>query len=316
MHRFGKVLALVGCLSFGNLLPAAEPPATFDKDLQGEWHVLLGLPATRLGIDDEDTGLIGVQVNITADRFTVQGPGDRGGKLLTVDCAPLAGPFVDENKKPKPGKEAAAKLSGKLSGARRICWVTSAQGLLHVKILTEEPAPRSRYLSSAWGPGTDTLYLVLRRQPVPARSQPDTAVDARRILGQWTAVAHYDDAFLKEPGLSGKRSLSFTGQRVHELDDKGENRKGPVGFWGPYRIVEPAGPFGALDLQLESWAGGGAGLMGRTPSLYAFHGDNLLFIAYNETDRRPEDKRTRCQRLRSDGDHNLFILERAVLAEK
>jgi hypothetical protein len=51
--------------------------------------------------------------------------------------------------------------------------------------------------------------------------------------------------------------------------------------------------------------------MGRTPSLYAFYGDDLLYIAYNETDKRPEDKRTRCPRLRSDGDHNLFILERA-----
>ncbi len=300
------ILALTVAFSGSNA--AAEP--TFPKDLQGEWHVLLGVPATHLGIEDEDAGLIGRQVTIEADRLTLKSPGEQAQALLTADCKLLAEQRVDEKRRPRPGREAEVALSGKVTGSRRLIWATSSQGLMHVKILTSEPTERGRYQSDAWGPGTDTLYLALRRQPVPPQSKHDAAADAKRIVGEWTAVAHYDDAFLKEPGLSGIRTFSITAERINELDDKGQPRRPPVGFWGTYRIAEPVNSLGAIDLQLESWAGGGAGLMGRTPSLYAFFGDDLLYIAYNETDRRPEDKRTRCERLRSDGNHNLFILVR------
>jgi hypothetical protein len=289
-------------------LAAAEP--TFPKDVQGQWHVLLGLPATQFGSEDEDTGLIGGQVTIEADRLMLDGPGAKPQKLLTADCKLLAEQRVDEKQRPVPGREAEAALSGKLTGARRLIWATSVMGLMHVKVLTSDPIDKGRYRSDAWGSGPDTLYLVLRRQPVPPRSTHDAVADSKRILGDWIAVAHYDDAFLKEPRLTDKRTFSITAERINELDDKGQPRRPPVGFWGTYRIAEPAGPLGAIDLHLESWAGGGAGLMGRTPSLYAFHGNDLLYIAYNETDKRPEDKRTRCERLRSDGNHNLFILVR------
>jgi hypothetical protein len=294
--------------------PAAEP--TFPKEMQGGWHVMLGVPATTLGIKDEDTGLIGGRVKLEADRLTLESPGEKSETLLTVDCKLLAEQRVDEKNRPLPGREAEAKLSGKVTGHRRLLWASSATGLLHVKILTSDPPKttgsfKGFYLSNQFGGGPETLYLVLRRQAVPARVKHDKAADAKRFLGEWTAVAHYDDAFLKEPGLSGKRTFSVTAERIVELDAKGQPRRPPVGFWGTYKIAEPVGPLGAIDLELESWAGGGAGLMGRTPSLYTFHGDDLLYIAYNETDKRPEDKRTRCERLRSDGNHNLFILERA-----
>lgn len=284
--------------------------ATFSEDMQGDWHVLLGLPAAQLGIEDEDTGLIGAKVKIEADRLTLLSPGGKPQALLTADCKLLAEQRVDEKKRPVPGREAAAALSGKVTGERRLIWATSVMGLMHVKILTAEPTERSRYQSNAWGSARDTLYLVLRRQAVPPRLTHDAAADAKRIVGEWTAVAHYDDAFLKEPRLADKRTFSITADRINELDDKGELRRPPVGFWGAYRIAEPVKSLGAIDLKLESWAGGGAGLMGRTPSLYAFYGNDLLYIAYNETDNRPEDKRTRCERLRSDGNHNLFILVR------
>jgi hypothetical protein len=206
-------------------------------------------------------------------------------------------------------------LSGKVTGERRLIWAESQTGILHVKIQTSEPkttgAYKGIYLSNSFGGGPEALYLALRRQAVPAAVKHDKADDAKRLLGEWTAVAHYDDAALKEPGLTDKRTFSIAADRINELDDKGKLRRPPIGFWGTYRLADPVGPLGAIDLQLESWAGGGAGLMGRTPSLYAFYGDDLLYIAYNETDKRPEDKRTRCPRLRSDGDHNLFILERA-----
>ena len=299
---------LAFAFAFNTSLAAAEP--TFPKDVLGQWHVLLGLPATQLGSEDEDTGLIGGQVTIEADRLTLEGPGAKPQKLLTADCKLLAEQRVDEKKRPVPGREAEAALSGKLTGARRLIWATSVMGLMHVKILTAEPTERGRYHSNAWGSGPDTLYLVLRRQVVPPQLKHDAATDAKRILGEWTAVAHYDDAFLKEPRLADKRTFSITADRINELDVKGQPRRPPVGFWGTYRIAEPVNSLGAIDLQLESWAGGGAGLMGRTPSLYAFYGDDLLYIAYNETDRRPEDKRTRCDALRSDGNHNLFILVR------
>ena len=302
------VTILAFAFAFNTSLAAAEP--TFPKDVQGQWHVLLGLPATQLGSEDEDTGLIGGQVTIEADRLTLEGPGAKPQKLLTADCKLLAEQRVDEKQHPVPGREAEAALSGKLTGARRLIWAPSVMGLMHVKILTAEPTERSRYQSNAWGSGPDTLYLVLRRQAVPSQSKHDVAADAKRIRAEWTAVAHYDDAFLKEPRLTDKRTFSITAERINELDDKGQPRRPPVGFWGTYRIAEPVNSLGAIDLQLESWAGGGAGLMGRTPSLYAFYGDDLLYIAYNETDRRPEDKRTRCERLRSDGNHNLFILIR------
>jgi hypothetical protein len=205
-------------------------------------------------------------------------------------------------------------LSGKVTGEWRLIWAESKTGILHIKILTSEPKTiggyKGIYLSNSFGGGPETLYLALRRQAVPAAVKHGKADDAKRLLGEWTAVAHYDDAALKEPGLTDKRTFSITAERINELDDKGKLRRPPIGFWGTYQIAEPVGPLGAIDLQLESWAGGGAGLMGRTPSLYAFYGDDLLYIAYNETDKRPEDKRTRCPRLRSDGDHNLFILER------
>lgn len=292
---------------------AADP--TFPQETQGEWHVLLGVPASHVGIKAEDTGLIGGKVKIEADRLTLESPGEKSETLLTADCKLLAEQRVDEKKRLLPGREAHAKLSGKVTGERRLIWAPSSTGLLHVKILAAEP-PKPRgtykgmYLSNVFGGGPETLYLALRRQPVPGRVRHDQAADAQRILGEWTAVAHYDDAFLKEPGLSGKRTFSITAERINELDDKGQLRRPPIGFWGPYKIAEPVGSLGAIDLQLESWAGGGAGLMGRTPSLYAFYGNDLLYIAYNETDRRTADKRTRCEHLRSDGDHNLFILER------
>jgi len=292
---------------------AAEP--TFPKETHGDWHVLLGVPASNLGITDEDTGLIGGKVKIDADRLTLASPGEQPETLLTADCKLLAEQRVDEKNRPLPGKEAETRLSGRVTGDRRLLWATSEAGLLHVKILTSDPPTtkgpfKGSYLSNQFGGGPETLYLVLRRQAVPPRSKHDKAADAKRILGEWTAVAHYDDGFMKGPGLVGKRTFSITAERINELDAKGQLVRPPIGFWGPYQIAEPVGALGAIDLQLESWAGGGAGLMGRTPSLYAFHGDDLLYIAYNETDRRTEDKRTRCERLRSDGNHNLFILVR------
>lgn len=293
---------------------AAEP--TFPKETHGDWHVLLGVPASNLGIQDEDTGLIGGKVKIEGDRLTLDSPGEKSEALLTAECQLLPEQRVDEKKRPLPGKEATTRLSGRVTGDRRLLWATSAAGHLHVKILTSDPPKtkgfRGFYLSNQFGGDSEALYLVLRRQAVPPRSKPDKAADARRILGDWTAVAHYDDAFLKNPGLTEKRTFSITAERINELDAKGWLLRPPVGFWGTYQIAEPVGPLGAIDLQLESWAGGGAGLMGRTPSLLAFYGDNLLYIAYNETDRRTEDKRTRCERLRSDGNHNLFILERST----
>lgn len=294
---------------------AAEP--TFPNDAQGEWHVLLGVPAKQLAIEDDDSGLIGARVRIEAERLTLMSPGEKSETLLDVATKLLAEQRVDEKKRPLPGREADARLSGKVTGDRRLLWATSLTGLLHVKIMTAEPPKatgtyKGMYLSNNFGGGSETLYLVLRRQAVPPRVKHDQAADTKRILGEWTAVAHYDDGTLKWPGLSDKRSFSITAERINELDDKGQLRRPPIGFWGPYKIAEPVGPLGAIDLQLESWAGGGAGLMGRTPSLYAFHGEDLLYIAYNETDKRPEDKRTRCERLHSDGSHNLFILERAT----
>ncbi len=294
---------------------AAEP--AFPKETHGDWHILLGVPASNLGMKDEDTGLIGGKVKIEADRLTLDLPGEKPETLLTAECQLLPEQRVDEKQRPLPGKEAAARLSGKVTGDRRLLWATSDAGHLHVKILTSDPPKttgpfKGFYLSNQFGGGPEALYLVLRRQAVPARSKPDKAADARRILGGWTAVAHYDDAFLKNPGLTGKRTFSITAERINELDAKGQLVRPPVGFWGTYQVAEPVGSLGAIDLQLESWAGGGAGLMGRTPSLLAFYGDNLLYIAYNETDRRTEDKRTRCERLRSDGNHNLFILERST----
>jgi hypothetical protein len=309
--RLSVVLMLAFAAS-ASVAVAAEP--TFPKETQGDWHVLLGVPASQLGIKDEDTGLIGGKVKIEADRLTLASPGEKSEPLLVADCKVLAEQRVDEKKRPLPGREAEAKLSGKVTGERRLIWAESQTGILHVKIQTSEPkitgTYKGIYLSNSFGGGPETLYLALRRQAVPAPVKHGKADDAKRILGEWTAVAHYDDAALKEPGLTDKRTFSITAERINELDDKGKLRRPPIGFWGTYQIAEPVGPLGAIDLQLESWAGGGAGLMGRTPSLYAFYGDDLLYIAYNETDKRPEDKRTRCPRLRSDGDHNLFILER------
>jgi hypothetical protein len=291
---------------------AAEP--TFPKEFLGDWHVLLGVPATNLGIQDEDTGLIGGNVKIEADRLTLDSPGEQPETVLTVDCKLLTEQRVDEKNRPVTGKEADARLAGKVTGDRRLLWATSDAGHLHVKILTSAPLKtksfKGFYLSNQFGGDPEAIYLVLRRQAIPARSKHDKAADAKRILGDWKAVAHYDDAFLKNPGLTGTRMFSITAERINELDAKGQFVRPPVGFWGTYQIAAPVGSLGAIDLQLESWAGGGAGLMGRTPSLLAFYGDDLLYIAYNETDRRTEDQRTRCERLRSDGNHNLFILER------
>jgi hypothetical protein len=297
-------------LSMLLFLVAAAGEPTFPQDAVGEWHVLLGVPATHVGIADEDTGLIGGRVTIEADRLTLLPPGDRKEPLLTADCKLLPQQRVDEKNRPRPGREAEATLSGALQDARRLVWATSVQGVMHVKILATPPSAGSRYESDQWGPGADTLYLVLRRQPVPPLSKHDAAADRKRIVGKWTALAHYDDAFLKNPRLHEKRTFAISAERIDELNAKGELVAPPVGFWGGYKIAEPAHPFGEIEVQLESWAGGGAGLMGRTPSLYAFYGDDLLSIAYNETDRRPEEKRTRCEKLRSDGNHNLFILAR------
>jgi hypothetical protein len=292
----------------GASVAAAEP--TFPQDALGEWHVLLGVPATHVGIADENTGLIGGRVTIEADRLTLLPPGDRPQPLLTADCKLLPEQRVDDKNRPRSGREAEAALSGALTDARRLIWATSVTGVMHVKILVKAPVERSFYGSDAWGGSADTLYLVLRRQPMPPLSKHDAAADAKRIVGKWTSVAHYDDEFLKNPSLGGKRTLAISAARIDELTAKGEPVASPIGFWGGYKIGEPAHPFGEIELTLESWAGGGAGRMGRTPSLYAFYGDDLLYIAYNETDRRPEEKRTRCEKLRSDGNQNLFILER------
>ena len=314
MITFRLSVSLTLALAVGaSVAGAAEP--TFPKEKQGDWHVLLGVPASHVGIKDEDTGLIGGKVKIEGDRLTLASPGEKSEPLLVADCKVLAEQRVDEKKRPLPGREAEAKLSGKVTGERRLIWAESQTGILHVKILTSEPKIRGTYkgvyLSNAFGGGPETLYLALRRQAVPAQVKHGKADDAKRLLGEWTAVAHYDDAALKEPGLTGKRTFSITAERINELDDKGKLRRPPIGFWGTYRFADPVGPLGAIDLQLESWAGGGDGLMGRAPSLYAFYGDDLLYIAYCEQPRKgPEDKRPRAPGLRSDGSHNLFILER------
>jgi hypothetical protein len=78
-------------------------------------------------------------------------------------------------------------------------------------------------------------------------------------------------------------------------------------------LVEPQGERGRIDLIFKS---GIEGNQGRSPSLYTFHGDDLLMIVYPEGGWAKEAVKK--QELRqppthfgSDGNRNMWILRRS-----
>lgn len=284
----------------------------FPEAIRGRWHALLAQPAATLGAAHW-TDLIGGLIEVDATTFAIRGSDPAAAPLLQATCA--AAPA------PSPGTAGAAcelettiTLAGCVSsgpGERRMAWRTSRLGILHVKIQTAV-VEKGMYASGHYRGAADAIYLMLRREPVPGPVAAVARADATRIQGTWDVLGWLDDSALKKV-IAADSAQVFQADRVDFLTSaSGKKVPGIEGFYGSYRVQEPVDDQGAIDFQLEGAAGGGNGVMGFAPSLYRFHGEDLLYIAYCEqpNPRIPEAERPRCAHFDSDGGQNLAILVR------
>jgi hypothetical protein len=152
------------------------------------------------------------------------------------------------------------------------------------------------------------VLLTCQRKPVPAVSPPDPVKDASRFVGKWAVLAEFDDANSARTRPQGH--VEFTASDFFKRTSLNPNAK--PGQEGTWKLLPPQESRGRADFYFKY---GIEGNQGRSPSLYTFHGDDLLMVVYPEGGWAKEAVEK--QELRqpptlfgSDGNRNMWVLRR------
>ena len=292
LPSFSQLLTL---LCFAALVQAGEVPPAFPPEIQGTWHLLIA-QSGYVGLAEATPAMWGTTVTFTDRQFTWNNPADGKSPWLAGDYQRAPEP---EKPDPKP-KLFPNELIGAVSGS--LCpnpgaglsarWRLTDYGTLLVVFQREDP---SKFRSATYQ--QDVLF-ALRRDPVPAIQPADPAKDPTRIVGDWAVLCELDDASSTRTRVGGH--VVFTAEKLDKLNGIGKPLQGS----GSYKLFPPDAKYGRIDL-IENREG-------RSPGLYAFCGDDLLYVVYPEDqgDRVPPDQRKAVVPLQSDGNRNLWVLQR------
>ncbi len=302
----GVVLATVALLS--SRVCSQETETAFTKEVQGDWHVL----AAHQNNTNIATGKrVGSRVVVAADEVTWHDPEVGQSPLVNAKCARAAGPA--ESKKSVDPNELTSTVSGSLCAKQGATlssrWrVTDNNVLLLLVEVAEYKGNRNGNYSGA--APTDVI-LICQRERVPLALKPDPEADAKRLVGTWAVLGELDDANSARTRPQG--NVEFTTAEFFKRGNyKADSKPGMEGMW---KLAKPEGARGRIDLLFRL---GIEGNQGRSPSLYTFHGDDLLMIVYPEggwpKDAVEDQSRRQPPTLfGSDGNRNMWILRRRDL---
>jgi hypothetical protein len=282
----------------------AKQPA-FAKEAQGDWYVLAAHQNNKNIAEDR----VGSRVSISADGVVWHDPDKKAKKpLLSATCT--RAPAPKEKKKPVDPNELTSTVSGSLCPKQdtklAARWrITDNDVLLLLVQVADFKGNRNGTYSGA---APADVLLICQRRPVPAASKPDPKADGKRLVGTWMVLGELDDANCARTRPGG--NVEFTSEAVAKHGSY--KAKGKPAMEGTWKLAEPQGERGRIDLTFKS---GIEGNQGRSPSLYTFHGEDLLMIVYPEGGWAKEAVEK--QELRkppsdfgSDGNRNMWILRR------
>lgn len=297
-------------IATGSAAPAANPAPAFTKEAQGDWYVLA---AHQNNKNIADGKRVGSRVAVAADGVVWHNPEKADSPLVTAQCTRAA---ADPAMKLADPNELTTSVTGSLcpSPEAKLAarWrITDNDVLLLLVQVAEYKGNRNGTYSGA---APADVLLICQRKPVPAALKPDSTADAKRLVGTWAVLGELDDANCARTRPQGNvefTAMDFFKRAIYKSDAK-------PNMDGAWKLVEPQGDRGRIDLGFRS---GIEGNQGRSPSLYTFHGDDLLMIVYWEGG-WPKDAVDK-QELRqppphfgSDGNRNMWILRRMVEGKK
>ena len=292
--------------------PAADPAAAFTKEAQGDWYVLA---AHQNNKNIAQGKRVGSRVAVAADGVVWHDPEKAAAPLVSAKCVRAPAPS-DPKKKADPN-ELISTVTGTLCpkpDARLAArWqITPDNDVL--LLLVEVAEFKGNRNGTYSGAAPSDVIFICQRKAVPAAQKPDPAADAKRFVGRWAVLGELDDANCARTRPQG--NVEFTATDFFKRGTlKSDAKPGMDGTW---KLAEPTAERGRIDLGFRS---GIEGNQGRSPSLYTFHGDDLLMVVYweggwpKDAVDKPELRRAP-ELFGSDGNRNMWILRRMNEATK
>lgn len=305
-----NLFALAGCLLGAATLPAADPAPAFAREAQGDWYVLAAHQSNK---NIADGKRVGSRVSVAADGVVWHDPEKTDSPLVSAKCARAA---IDPAQKQADPNELTSTVTGSLCPKQEAKlaarWrITDNDVLLLLVQVAEYKGNRNGTYSGA---APADVLLICQRKPVPAAVKPDPVADAKRFAGKWAVLGELDDANCARTRPGGNVEFTAT-DFFKRATYKAEAKPNMDGTW---KLVEPQGDRGRIDLGFRS---GIEGNQGRSPSLYTFSGDDLLLIVYPEGGWakdavEKQELRKPPEHFGSDGNRNMWILRRVTEGNK
>jgi len=292
------------------IVRAGSPPP-FSNDVQGDWYVLAAHRGNKNIAADKWTGS---RVSVTAEHITWHDPDKAAPPLLSMVCK--RAPAPPTSKTPVDPNELIGSVRGSLCPKPDVKlsarWhITDNEVLFAFVQVAEFKGNRN---GTYTGASPADVLLTCQRKPVPAASTPDPSKDADRFVGKWAVLAEFDDANSARTRPQGH--VVFTATDFFKRTSF--NPKAKPAQEGTWKLLPPRGTRGRIDLFFKY----GIELnQGRSPSLYTFHGDDLLMVVYPEGGWAKDavEKQERRQpptHFGSDGSRNMWILRRMAMTSK
>ena len=283
----------------------AGSPA-FTKEAQGDWYVLAAHQNNKNITADKGTGS---KVTITADRIVWHNSEKPDVPLLDATCQRAK--VVDTSKAKADPNELTSTVRGSLCPMQDATlaarWkITPDNDVLLV--LVQVAAFKGNRNGTYSGAAPADVLLICQRKPVPAATKPDPDGDANRFVGKWAVLGELDDANAARTRPQGHVEIT-----AKEFFKRGSlNAKAKSEQEGSWKLLPSQGMRGRIDFDFKY----GIELnQGRSPSLYAFFGDDLLMIVYPEGGWAKDavenqERRQPPTHFGSDGSRNMWILRR------
>jgi hypothetical protein len=304
MNMVTRNLVLLSACLLGTTPARADDAApAFTKEAQGDWFVLAAHQHNKnIALGKR----VGSRVAIAADGVVWHDPEKAESPLVSAKCVRAAA--NPDPKKKADSNELTSTVTGSLCPKQdanlAVRWrITDNDVLLLLVEVAEYKGNRNGTYSGA---APADVLLICQRKPLPAVTKPDPVADAKRFVGRWAVLGELDDANCARTRPQGNVEFTAT-EFFKRATYKADAKPNMDGTW---KLVEPQGDRGRIDLTFRS---GIEGNQGRSPSLYTFYGDDLLLIVYPEGGWakdavEKQELRKPPEHFGSDGSCNMWIL--------
>lgn len=294
----------------------ADPASTqevepaFTQEAQGVWYVLAAHRDNKNITVDKG---VGSQITITADGVLWPDPDQPDAPFVRARC--VRAPASTDPQKPFGSNELVSTVDGSLcpeQNARLAArWRITPDN--DVLLLLVEVAAYTRNRNGTYsGAAPADVMFICQRHPLPAATKPDPAADAKRFVGTWAVLGELDDANSARTRPQG--NVEFTATEFFKRGAYTSDTK--PGMEGGWKVLPPQETRGRIDFDFR----GGIEFQGRSPSLYTFHGDDLLMVVYPEAVSKAAAANPALRQppahFGSDGSRNMWILRRMPPAQR